>query len=175
MNSVFSLVRSEAAAVEPPIQASRKTAGRWLVRLASLGLGLVILVQVLFASGTTSVGFENWRPVLYGFLAWGVALGAGQIMTRGEAGKRAVFLLPAVLFTLAMVIFPTFFGLYLAFTDWNLSSAEGARFNGLENLRMLFSDAFYRNALGNMVFYVLSVLIQYAVAFGLALLLNAEN
>jgi len=174
MNSVFSLADSEAGAVEPPLQASRKTAGRSLIRLASLALGLLILVQVLFASGTTSVGFENWRPVLYGFLAWCVALGAGQIMTRGEAGQRAVFLLPAVLFTVAMVIFPTFFGIYLAFTDWNLSSAEGARFNGLENLRTLFNDAFYWNALVNMVFYVLSVLVQYAVAFGLALLLNAE-
>ncbi len=43
-------------------------------------------------------------------------------MIRGEAGHRALFILPAVLFTIAMVIFPTFFGLYIAFTDWNLSA-----------------------------------------------------
>ena len=38
----------------------------------------------------------------------------------------------------------------------------------------MFHDPFYWNALGNMVFYVLAVLVQYAIAFGLALLLNAQ-
>ena len=59
---------------------------------------------------------------------------SAQVLIRGEAGQRALFVLPAVLFTVAMVIFPTFFGLYIAFTDWNLSSFEGRRFNGLDNL-----------------------------------------
>jgi multiple sugar transport system permease protein len=86
----------------------------------------------------------------------------------------ALFVLPAVLFTVLMVIFPTFFGLYIAFTDWNLSSFAGNHFNGLDNLRSLLEDAYFWNALGNMVYYVLGVLIQYAIAFGLALLLNAE-
>jgi multiple sugar transport system permease protein len=73
-----------------------------------------------------------------------------------------------------VVIFPTFFGLYIAFTDWNLSSVSGRAFNGLDNIRTLMRDAFFWNALGNMVWYVLAVLVQYAIAFGLALLLNAE-
>jgi multiple sugar transport system permease protein len=98
----------------------------------------------------------------------------GQVLIRGEAGQPALFLLPALLFTIAMVIFPTLFGLYIAFTDWNLSSFAGRRFNGLDNLRALINDAFFWNALGNMIFYVLAVLVQYAIAFGLALLLNAE-
>jgi multiple sugar transport system permease protein len=174
MDNVSSLVGSELAAVQPPIPASRRAAGRWLIVLASLMLAFVVLIQVLFVSGTTSVGFENWRPVLYAFLAWGIALGASQVLSRGEAGHRAVFLLPALLFTIAMVIFPTFFGFYIAFTDWNLSSVEGPRFNGLANLRTLFNDPFYWNALGNMVFYVLAVLVQYSIAFGLALLLNTD-
>ncbi|NJM92332.1 MAG: sugar ABC transporter permease [Rhodospirillaceae bacterium] len=93
---------------------------------------------------------------------------------RGAAGHRSLFVLPAVLFTVAMVIFPTFFGLYIAFTDWNLSSFEGRRFSGLKNLYALFSDPYYWNALRNMVFYVAAVLVQYAIAFGLALLLNAD-
>jgi multiple sugar transport system permease protein len=83
-------------------------------------------------------------------------------------------LLPAVLFTVAMVIFPTVFGLYIAFTDWNLSSLTGRRFNGLDNLRSLFHDSYFWNAIINMIYYVLSVLVQYAIAFGLALLLNAD-
>jgi multiple sugar transport system permease protein len=96
------------------------------------------------------------------------------VMMRGEAGTQTLFVLPAFLFTLVMVIFPTFFGLYIAFTDWNLSSTTGRHFNGLDNLRTLFADAFFWNALSNMVFYVAAVLVQYAIAFGLAMLLNAD-
>ena len=49
-------------------------------------------------------------------------------MIRGEHGRRALFVLPAVLFTVAMVIFPTLFGLYIAFTDWNLELVRGPAF-----------------------------------------------
>ena len=73
--------------------------------------------------------------MLYAYLLWAVALGAGQVMIRGERGQRALFLLPALLFTIAVVIFPTVFGLYIAFTDWNLSSLTGRHFNGLDNLQ----------------------------------------
>jgi multiple sugar transport system permease protein len=121
-----------------------------------------------------TIGFENWRPVLYAYLIWAVGLGVGQVLTQGERGHRALFLLPALLFTIAVVIFPTLFGVYIALTDWNLSSLTGIHFNGLGNLRALFQDDFFWNALANMVYYVLPVGVQYAIAFGLALLLNAE-
>jgi multiple sugar transport system permease protein len=152
----------------------RRTAGRWLVRAGSVGFALLLLAQALHAAGAIAIGFANWRPALYAYVLWAVALGAGLVMTRGERGHQALFLLPAVLFTVAMVIFPTFFGLYIAFTDWNLSSLTGRHFNGLDNIRTLIADAFFWNALGNMAWYVLAVLVQYAIAFGLALLLNAE-
>jgi len=160
--------------VASEIGESRKTVGRALIILASLGLAAVLIVQILYAAEAITVGFENWRPALYAFLLWSVALGVGQVLIRGERGHRALFLLPAILFTIAMVIFPTFFGLYIAFTDWNLSSFAGRQFNGLDNVRALLNDAYFWNALRNMVFYVLAVLVQYAIAFGLALLLNAE-
>jgi multiple sugar transport system permease protein len=73
-----------------------------------------------------------------------------------------------------MVIFPTIFGLYIAFTDWNLSSLTGRQFSGLDNFRALFHDAYFWHAMLNMVYYVLAVLAQYAIAFGLALLLNSD-
>jgi multiple sugar transport system permease protein len=150
------------------------TLGRGLVIIASLALGLVFLMQALSAAGMLDLGFEDWRPSLYAYALWAIALGVGQVLTRGEAGYKALFLLPALLFTIAMVIFPTIFGLYIAFTDWNLSAFEGQKFNGLDNLRTLIADPYFWNALRNMVFYVVSVLGQYALAFGLALLLNAD-
>jgi multiple sugar transport system permease protein len=154
--------------------AGRRALGQSLLLLGSIALAVAFLVQALYSAGVISAGFANWRPVLYTYLLWAVALGAAQVLIRGEAGHRAVFLLPALLFTIVMVIFPTFFGLYIAFTDWNLSSLTGRRFSGLDNVRSMLSDPYYWNALGNMVFYVFAVFVQYAIAFSLALLLNAE-
>ena len=145
-----------------------------LVAIASIGLLLVLLIQILHTTGKLAAGFSNWRPILYAYLLWSVALGISQVMVRGERGLRALFLLPAILFTVAVVIFPTLFGFYIASLDWNLSSLEGPHFNGLNNLIALFSDTYYWNALGNMVFYTMAVLAEYAIAFGLALLLNAD-
>jgi multiple sugar transport system permease protein len=152
----------------------RRRVGWWIVALASAGLAAVVLLQILYANGTTAAGFDNWRPLLYAYLVWAIAVGASQVMRRGEQGRRALFVLPAVLFTVAVVVFPTLFGFYIASLDWNLSSFEGPHFNGLNNIVELFHDAYYWNALLNMLYYVAMVLVEYAVAFGLALLLNSE-
>jgi multiple sugar transport system permease protein len=148
--------------------------GRVVLIIASLGLAATLLVQVLDKSGAITLGFATWRPLLYAFVLWAIAVCVAQAMIRGEMGLRALFVLPAVLFTVAMVIFPMLFGIYIAFTDWNLSSFAGRRFNGLDNIRQMIQDPFYWNALRNMVFYVLAVLVEYVIAFGLALLLNAQ-
>jgi multiple sugar transport system permease protein len=145
-----------------------------MFRVASAFLLGVAALQILNALGIVSLGFANWRPTVFVFVIWGVALGASQALERGEVGQQALFVLPALLFTGAMVIFPTIFGLYIAFTDWNLNAASGHHFNGLDNLRTLWADSYFWNALGNMVFYVATVAVQYVIAFGLALLLNAD-
>jgi len=153
---------------------SRAATGRALVVLASLLLAALCVVQVLNNLGAISFGFADWRPVAYVYLLWAVALGTGLVLIRGERGYHALFLLPALLFTIAMVIFPTIFGLYIASTDWNLSSLTGVHYNIVGNFRSMFHDAFYWNALTNMVWYTLSVPVQYGIAFGLALLLNSD-
>ena len=152
----------------------RKETGRALVAAASVLFLAVVLAQALNAAGILPLGLRDWRPTLFAYLLWTVALGLGQVMTRGQAGLKALFILPAALFTVAMAIFPTLFGLSIAFTDWNLASFTGQKFNGLDNLVQLTRDPFYWNAMFNMVIYVLFVLVEYAIAFGLALLLNAE-
>ena len=65
-------------------------------------------------------------------------------------------------------------GFYAAFTTWNLSSPDGMQFNGIANFVQMWNDPYFWNALGNMVFYLASVVVQYTIAFGLALLLNAD-
>ncbi len=154
--------------------ASRRRTGHLVFWFATGVLALVALLQVLDATGFLALSLRNWRPLLYAYLLWGVALGARQVLLHGERGWRALFVLPAALFTVAMVVFPLIFGLNLALSDWNLASLTGGKFNGLDNLYQAARDPFYWNALRNMIFYVLMVLVEYVIAFGLALLLNAE-
>jgi multiple sugar transport system permease protein len=161
-------------AIGDPIPPSRKRLGRLMIWIASSLFGLVVLAQSLNVAGAIDLGFTNWRPTLYAYVLWSIALGIGLVAIRGEQGMRALFILPAALFTVAVVIFPTLFGISIAFTDWNLASLTGSRFNGVDNLVQLWHDQYFWNALGNMVFYVLMVLVEYAIAFGLALLLNAD-
>ena len=152
----------------------RLLAGRLLVWSAALLLVAALIVQGLYDFDYIAFGFETWRPVLYAYVLWAIAMGVAQVLLRGEQGKRALFVLPAVLFVVSMVIFPLLFGFYISFTDWNLSSLTGRKFNGLDNFRQMLGDPFYWNALKNMVYYVLAIIVEYAIAFGLALLLNAQ-
>ena len=153
---------------------ARRATGRALI-WGSFGLlVLVALAQTLDAAGRVDLGLTNWRPTLYAYAFWGTCLCIGQVMLKGEHGKRLVFVLPAALFTVAMVVFPLVFGLTIAFTDWNLASISGRKFNGLDNVRQMWADPFYWNALRNMVWYVAAILVEYAIAFGLALLLHSE-
>jgi multiple sugar transport system permease protein len=82
--------------------------------------------------------------------------------------------LPAALFVISLTVFPLLFGLLIAFSNWNLSNPDGRQFNGLANLTQMWADPFYWNALLNMVWYTLAIIAEYAIAFGLALLLNSE-
>ncbi|MEL6519416.1 MAG: sugar ABC transporter permease [Pseudomonadota bacterium] len=156
------------------ISGARQRFGKYLVRGAAGLLALVALLQIADQNGWLTIGFETWRPTLYAYVLWGICLCAGQVIARGEHGKRALFVLPATLFVVSMVVFPLLFGLIIAFSDWNLSSPDGRQFNGLDNLRQMWADPFFWNAMRNMVWYTLAITVEYAIAFGLALLLNAD-
>ena len=108
----------------------------------------------------STIGFADWRPILYAYLLWAVALGdrPGHDPGRTRACGRCSCCRPSSSPS-PMVIFPTLFGLYIAFTDWNLSSFEGRAASTASTISSrLFHDPYYWNALGNMVFYVLAVL-----------------
>jgi multiple sugar transport system permease protein len=156
------------------ISPGRAAFGRFVIWGSAGILAVVALLQVLQDTGVASFGFANWRPTLYAYMLWAFCLCLGQVLIHGERGKRSLFILPAALFVVSMVVFPLLFGLIIAFSDWNLSSPAGRTFNGLANVRQMWSDSFYWNALTNMVWYVLAIVIEYAIAFGLALLLNSQ-
>ncbi len=144
----------------------------WAATAAFVLIAALQIFEVYDPEGEPT--FANWRPTLYAYITWGVALCVYQVLTRGEAGLKTLFVLPAALFTVAVVLFPLGFGVSIALSDWNLSSFEGREFNGFDNFVTMWNDPFYWNALENMIYYVLVVLVEYGIAFGLALLLNAQ-
>ena len=141
--------------------------------------GLAFMIACFAVLGLSEAGafpleFETWRLGLFGYLVWATSLCVAQVVLRGEQGKRTLFILPGVLFVVAMVVFPLLFSLGIAFSDWNLASPDGRQFNGLDNVRQMWGDPFYWNALKNMVYYTLAIIVEYAIAFGLALILASE-
>jgi len=156
------------------ISDKRKRLGKLLVWGTAL-FGLFLAVwQFAYETDRISRGFDSWRPVLYAYMLWATALCASQVIVNGEKGKRTLFVLPAALFVISLVVFPLLFALYISFTDWNLASPTGPQPNGWANMKEMWNDDFYWNALTNMVWYVLAVSVEYVIAFGLALMLNAQ-
>ena len=156
------------------ISASRQRFGHSIIWGSALILFCFVALQTLDHRGLFSLGFENWRPTLYAYMVWATCLCWGQVILYGEQGKRRLFILPAVLFVVSMVVFPLIFALGIAFSSWNLASPDGRQFNGFDNARQMWTDPFYWNAMKNMVYYTLVIIIEYAVAFGLALMLNTQ-
>ncbi|SPF81506.1 carbohydrate ABC transporter permease [Pseudoprimorskyibacter insulae] len=147
-------------------------------RRLRLGYGLNAAASLLLlgtiAAQYLPLGLTNWRPTLYAYVLWAIALCASQVIVRGEQGKRVLFVLPAALFVASLALFPLVFGLTIAFSDWNLANPDGRQFNGLANIKQMFGDTYFWRSMGNMGWYVLAILAEYIVAFGLALMLNAE-
>ncbi|MEZ4596870.1 MAG: sugar ABC transporter permease [Chloroflexota bacterium] len=152
----------------------RARAGRLLMRGSFLVLLVVAALQTLDALGILHLGFGDWQPTAIAYVAWAVCLCVGLLLTRGEQGKRILFVLPSALLVVSLTVIPLLLGIAIAFSDWNLSSPDGPRFAGLGNIERMLGDPFYWNALANMVFYVLAIVPELAIAFALALLLNAQ-
>jgi multiple sugar transport system permease protein len=156
------------------ISDSRKRAGRLLIRGSFVLLVVVLALQALDAFGYLDLGFTDWQPTMYAWILWCVCLCVGQVIIRGEQGKRILFVLPSALFVVSLTIIPLLLGIAIAFSDWNLASPTGPKFAGLGNIQKMLGDPFYWNALGNMVWYALAIFVELAIAFALALLLNSQ-
>ncbi|MFZ8899948.1 MAG: sugar ABC transporter permease, partial [Alphaproteobacteria bacterium] len=87
-----------------------------LLMWGSVGLFVCTVVwQILQVYGVIDTQLSNWRPSLYAYFFWAICLCSAQVLLYGERGKRTLFILPAVLFVVAMVIFPLIFALGIAF------------------------------------------------------------
>jgi len=85
-----------------------------------------------------------------------------------------LFVAPAVVVLLCIVIFPLIFSLSLSLHEWNIIRAGGWQWKGLDNYAtILFQDPYFRTSLKVTVFYLLgTVPLQLALGLVVALILN---
>lgn len=84
--------------------------------------------------------------------------------------QKYLFLLPGLLVLVAIILFPLLFTIRVSFSSWDVYN-PGLNWVGAENYGRLWEDARYWQALGRLTLLsVGTVLIQYVLGFGLALL-----
>ncbi len=84
-----------------------------------------------------------------------------------------LFLTPALLSFLIVVIIPFFLGVYYSMTDWTAIAGEKSHWVGLANYKDMFSDlAFQYSFIRTVLFTILSALVINAVSLTLAILVT---
>ena len=97
-----------------------------------------------------------------------------------RAGRRPgtvafLMLVPAGVLILTFLLVPIVLTFGLAFTNARLISPQPARFIGFDNFVRLFdSDTFYASLRNTLVFAIVIVPVQSAIALGLAMLINVK-
>ncbi|MBP0582928.1 sugar ABC transporter permease [Labrys sp. LIt4] len=96
------------------------------------------------------------------------------------ARKRQLFLIllaaPAILYVLAIAVWPMAQGIFYSFQEYSLVRPAGRRFVGLDNYIALWSDKTARQALINtFVFTIGAVTIEFVFGLGIALLLWRDD
>ena len=87
-----------------------------------------------------------------------------------------LFIVPALLIVLAVSVYPLIYEVWLSFTDWYLLQNPTPVWHGLEGYRRLLADPVVRESLGRTAFWTIgTVVLEYAVALPLALLLNRRS
>lgn len=93
-----------------------------------------------------------------------------------RSGTTALLmLLPAAVLMVTFLIIPIGLTFVLAFTNARLISPEPAKFIGVANFVRLFeNDTFWKSLINTVVFAVVVVPVQSAIALGLAVLINTK-
>ena len=102
-------------------------------------------------------------------------------MVKQETRRRSrlivpwLFVLPAVLFMAAFLLYPLLSALRISFSEYNFVYSEKPVFNGLNNYIQLFQDPHFLVSLKNTIYYTLVFFpIFMLLALVLALLLNTK-
>lgn len=89
---------------------------------------------------------------------------------------KYVFLLPALVFVVIMMVFPIVYTVRLSFTEWSMASFTPPRWVGLSNyISLLFQDTRFWSAVGRtFAFTVVAVAGETILGVAIALVLNKE-
>lgn len=89
---------------------------------------------------------------------------------------KLLFILPSVIFVLAMMIFPIGYTFWLSFNEWSGSAKQNPNFVGASNYtNLLTQDArFGQSVLRTFVFSVVAVGVEVLLGLGIALLLQGK-
>jgi multiple sugar transport system permease protein len=105
----------------------------------------------------------------------GTAPGRSRSWARRRTIARAIFLVPALAYVVFAFLLPTIYNLILSFQQTSPAtiSSLAAPFAGLENYRSTLEQTATQSALlRTLTFTVLSLIFQFLIGFGLALLFN---
>lgn len=92
---------------------------------------------------------------------------------RFKSAEKYLFLFPAFLIYISVVIYPVFYSLFLSFFEWNGVASKKKVFRGLDNYFALADDRVFVTALKNNALWILMTLcFVVVIALLFALLLN---
>ena len=88
MSEIKSIERDPLYVVSPSIisQKSKRT-GVILVRSTFILMITIGLIQGLYSFEKIDFGFSNWRPLLYAYIFWAIAIGYSRVLIYGEKEK----------------------------------------------------------------------------------------
>ncbi|MDE6274052.1 MAG: sugar ABC transporter permease [Clostridiales bacterium] len=91
-------------------------------------------------------------------------------LNRSEELWAWLFVLPATLLLFGFLLIPLVVSFVMSFMQWNIVAAPS--FNGLDNLREIFSDGVFLKSIGNTFFMMIGIPIGMFLSFLLAVALN---
>ena len=100
-----------------------------------------------------------------------------MVLSRGiDKRIKYVFVLPALIFVLVMMVFPILYTLRLSFSQWSMGSLTPPRWIGLRNFTsLLVQDRRFWPAVGRtFAFTIIAVVIETVLGVAIALILNRD-
>jgi multiple sugar transport system permease protein len=80
-------------------------------------------------------------------------------------------MVPGLLFLVALAIYPTLYSLVISFYRWNLNNPLGKQFADFHNYKILIDDpAFWHSVVVTLKFVAASVILEFGIGLGVALL-----
>ncbi|NLH38367.1 MAG: sugar ABC transporter permease [Thermotogaceae bacterium] len=97
-------------------------------------------------------------------------------MKRNYNFKHWIFILPALVLVISILVYPIFYSIYMSAYDWNLFHSDAKKFLGFENYLSLFKDREFLHSLWlQLGFIVIALPIETILGFFVAILLNRDG